>query len=150
MHTDPVETGHTPTRALPPLLALAKKHENLLKYGLIGASAVVIDLGLFVVLHEVFDVAPWLAHSISVGTSVVWSFLLNAFTNFRTTDNLFARFVSFAAVAFIGYLVGLVIISALTEGFDTGGTIAKVISMPPVFITQYVLNTKYSFRETQA
>lgn len=128
------------------LLTLFRKHENLIKYGLIGASAVVIDLGLFVLLHEVFDVAPWISHSVSVGVSVVWSFLLNAFFNFGTTDRLLARFVSFASVAFVGYLVGLAIIFFLTESFDTAGTIAKVISMPPVFLTQYVLNTRYSFR----
>lgn len=128
------------------LADLLRQHENLIKYGGIGATAVAIDLGVFVVMHEIFDFAPWLAHSVSVGLAVVWSFLLNAFFNFRTTDRLATRFLSFATVSFVGYLVGLVVIWLVVDGFDLGGTLAKVISMPLVFVTQYVLNTRYSFR----
>lgn len=128
------------------LTELYRRHENLIKYGFIGASAVVIDLGLFIVLHEFLDVAPWIAHSVSVAVAVVWSFLLNAFFNFRTTDRLLARFLSFATVSFIGYLVGLVVIAIAVSALGLGGTISKIISMPVVFITQYILNTKFSFR----
>lgn len=129
--------------------ALWRKYKNLLMYGAIGASAVVIDLGLFVVLHEVMDVNVWVSHSVSVGVAVVWSFLLNAFFNFGTTDRLWMRFVSFATVSFIGYLVGLAVIAIVTSG-DIGGTPAKVISLPIVFITQYLLNSRISFRSADA
>ena len=127
---------------------LARKHETMLKYGVIGASAVAVDVGLFVILHELFDVAAWAAHSASVGLAVVWSFLLNAFFNFRTTDRLLVRFVSFATVAFVGYLIGLAIIGAGMGWFDLGGTVAKLISMPVVFGTQYLLNSRISFRSS--
>ncbi len=135
-------------RAPAPIVTLVRKYENMIKYGVIGASAVVVDLALFVLLHEVAGTAAWLAHSVSVGVAVVWSFLLNAFFNFRTTDKLLARFVSFASVAFVGYLIGLVIIAVGVGPLDMGGTVSKVISMPVVFITQYILNSRISFRST--
>lgn len=125
--------------------ALWRKYKTLVMYGAIGASAVVIDLGLFILLHEVMDVNVWVAHSVSVGVAVVWSFLLNAFFNFGTTDRLLIRFASFATVSFVGYLVGLAVIAVVTAG-DVGGTPAKIISLPVVFITQYLLNSRISFR----
>ncbi len=140
------ETVVTPPDLTTRIQALYKQHENLLKYGIIGGSAVVVDVGLFVVLHELLDFAPWLAHSISVSVAVIWSFLLNAFFNFGTTDRLIARFISFASVAFVGYLVGLLIIWIAIDGFDLGGSAAKILSMPLVFTTQYLLNTRISFR----
>lgn len=130
-----------------PIAQLWRKHENLIKYGGIGATAVAIDLGLFVLLHEYFDAPLWIAHSVSVGVAVVWSFTLNAFFNFKTTDVLLARFLSFSTVSFVGYLVGLLVIWAAVSGADAGGTVGKILSLPIVFVTQYILNTKISFRE---
>lgn len=130
-----------------PLADLFRKHENLIKYGGIGATAVAIDLGVFVVLHEVFGSPLWIAHSVSVGLAVLWSFSLNAFFNFKTTDRLVARFASFSTVSFVGYLVGLLVIWLAVGAADLGGTVAKIVSLPIVFVTQYLLNSRISFRE---
>lgn len=128
------------------IVDLYREHRNLANYALIGGSAVVVDLGLFILLHDVGGAGVVAAQSISVGVAVVWSFLLNAFFNFGTTDRLLARFLSFSAVSFIGYLVGLAIIVIAVEGFGIAGTIGKVLSMPVVFVTQYLLNSRFSFR----
>jgi putative flippase GtrA len=129
---------------------LWRRHHHLVKYLLIGGSAVVIDLGLFLVLHHLADFGPLAAHSVSVPTSVVWSFLLNAFLNFRTTDRLGARFVSFATVAAIGFLVGAGVIELLHGRVALSADLAKVVSLPLVFAVQYLLNSRVSFRASRS
>lgn len=120
---------------------------HFLKYLLIGGVACAIDIGLFLVLHNLAGLAPLAAHSISVPLSVLFSFSCNAALNFRTTDYLALRFVSFAAVAFVGYLTGaLVLESRGLLGIDAN--LAKALSLPLVFIVQYLLNSQISFRKT--
>lgn len=120
---------------------------HFLKYLLIGALACGIDVGLFLILHNVTGLAPLLAHSVSVPLSVLFSFSCNAVLNFRTTDYLALRFLSFAMVAFVGYLTGVMVISARDLlGLDANS--AKALSLPLVFVVQYMLNSLVSFRKT--
>ncbi len=126
-----------------------ERYHHLIKYLLIGGSAAAIDLGLFLVMHHVADLGPIASHAISVPTSVVWSFLLNAFLNFRTTDRLFARFLSFAAVAAVGFLVGAIVIEVVHGAAGLNADLAKIASLPVVFAVQYLLNSRISFRVTE-
>lgn len=120
---------------------------HFLKYLLIGALACGIDVGLFLILHNVTGLAPLLAHSVSVPLSVLFSFSCNAALNFRTTDYLALRFLSFAVVAFVGYLTGVMVISA-RDLLGLDANFAKALSLPLVFVVQYMLNSLVSFRKT--
>lgn len=126
---------------------LARRFEHLVKYLLIGAMASAIDLGLFLILHNAAGLAPLAAHSVSVPAAVVFSFTCNAVHNFRTTDLIPLRFASFITVAFIGYLVGVTVIATAHEGLGLDANAAKVLSLPLVFVVQYLLNSRLSFRK---
>lgn len=125
------------------------RYHHLIKYLLIGGSAAAIDLGLFLVMHHVVEFGPIASHAVSVPTSVVWSFLLNAFFNFRTTDRLFARFLSFAGVAVVGFLAGAAVIELVHGMAGLNADLAKLASLPIVFAVQYLLNSRISFRVTE-
>jgi putative flippase GtrA len=93
------------------------------------------------------------AHSLSVSAAVLFSFTLNARHNFKTTDHTALRFVSFVIVCLIGFLVGYGIIMLVSAGMADpirGGNIGKLVSLPVVFILQYVLNSRITFRSGQA
>jgi putative flippase GtrA len=122
----------------------------LLRYLAIGASAAALDLALFVISFEVFGWNEAASQTLSVGCAVIWSFALNARFNFGVNDRLLLRFVSFCAVAVVGYLVGLGIILGLRDGFDVRPTFGKVVGMPVVFVAQYLLNSRISFRSRNA
>ncbi len=122
------------------------QHRNLILYAFIGGSAVVVDVGLFTLLHEVGDWGALTANAVSVPVSVVWSFVLNATINFKTTDVILARLASFSIVSGIGFAASQLIIWGV-EGAGLSGLVAKLISLPIVFILQYLLNTRLTFRE---
>lgn len=131
------------------LTALAVRHQHLIKYVVIGGLASAIDVVLFMVLFNIFGTTPLMAHSVSVPTSVLFSFIVNARHNFRTNDYIALRLLSFAVVCAIGYLVGYGIISfCVGQGLDAN--IGKIISLPAVFIVQYVLNSRITFRKRAA
>ena len=130
------------------LKAMLTKHEKLIKYFVIGGSASALDVILFLVIHNVLGASPLVAQSISVPTSVIYSFVINARHNFRTNDYMWLRLFSFSVVAFVGYLLGLFIIEASIR-FGLDANIGKLVSLPFVFVTQFVLNSKITFMKVK-
>lgn len=128
--------------------SVLSQHPHLIKYVVIGGAASAIDVGLFLFIYNVLETSIFVAHSISVPVSVLFSFSVNARHNFRTDDYLLARLASFVTVCAIGYGVGYAItagIAAMT--FD--GNIGKVVSLPFVFALQYLLNSQVTFRKVR-
>jgi putative flippase GtrA len=134
-------------------MAVYRQNEQLLKYFFIGATASAIDVILFFILFNLVGTSELLAHSISVPTAMVFSFIVNARHNFKTNDYALARFISFCIVCIIGYLAGYAVIVSVREMFadpQLGANIGKVLSLPAVFIIQYLLNSRITFRKTRA
>jgi putative flippase GtrA len=125
-------------------LALAARHKHLIKYFFIGATASAIDVGVFLVLHNLAHTTPFFAHSVSVPTAVLFSFTVNSRHNFQISDHLVLRLLSFAAVAGIGYLVGLGVIE-FARSSGLGANMGKFLSLPIVFALQYTLNSRITF-----
>jgi putative flippase GtrA len=122
------------------------RHQHLLKYLAIGALAASIDAGLFLVLYNSVGTSALVAHSISVPIAVLFSFTVNARHNFHTSDYIMLRLLSFVAVCVIGYLTGLGMIR-LNESIGLGANIGKMASLPAVFLIQYTLNSRITFRK---
>ena len=135
------------------LRELADTHHHLIKYFLIGATASAIDVILFFVLFNFAGFSELAAHSVSVPTAVVFSFIVNARHNFKTNDHAALRFLSFVIVCIIGYAAGYGVIEAVQAPFanqQLGANIGKVASLPVVFVIQYLLNSKITFRKAEA
>jgi putative flippase GtrA len=126
------------------LMALAAKHETLLKYFVIGAAASAIDVVLFLLLYNVAGTSALAAHSVSVPTAVLFSFVVNARHNFKTTDHTTLRLISFVIVCTIGYAAGFAVIE-LCSAAGLGANVGKVVSLPVVFVLQYLLNSRITF-----
>ncbi len=135
------------------LQTIADENQTLLKYVLIGATASAIDVILFFVLFNFAQTSELVAHSVSVPTAVVFSFIVNARHNFKTNDYALLRFLSFCVVCVIGYFVGYGVIKAVQALFSDpvmGANIGKIASLPVVFIIQYILNSRITFRKVAA
>ena len=126
-------------------------HELLL-YGFIGGGAVAIDLGLFFILVSAYKTdATWylyFANILAIAVAVVYSFTLNSVFTFKTRDNLLRRFMSFAAVSCFGISFSSVLLYlGIIVGIDPN--LAKIISLPFIFIVQFVLNNLITFRKKE-
>ncbi len=115
-------------------------------YLLIGGVASAIDVGVFVYLYELVGLSAIASHSVSIPLSALFSFSMNAVFNFKKTDMILLRLLSFAIVVFLGYLLGASIIWVIDDVLRLGGTTGKIVSLPFVFFFQYYLNAKVSFR----
>lgn len=114
-------------------------------YLVIGGTASAIDVGVFIYLYEIVGLSALTSHSISIPLAAIHSFTCNAYLNFKKTDKLLFRFISFAIIVGLGYLLGAGIILIVDDVFKFGGTLGKLISLPFVFFFQFYLNSKISF-----
>ena len=124
----------------------SRQHEKLLKYFFIGGAASAIDVCLFLLLFNGVGTTALFAHSISVPISVLFSFVINARHNFHANDYMILRLISFVAVCTVGYLAGYVVIVA-TVAIGYNANIGKILSLPNVFVIQYLLNSRITFRK---
>lgn len=123
-------------------------HRNLILYGLIGVSAVVVDYGFFVVFYNLLDIQPALATALSVSIATIYAFILNVVFNYKTTDSLKKRFTSYVLVSTLGMLASVLIIKFLVS-LNINPNFAKAISVPPIVIMQYLLNRTYAFKKKE-
>lgn len=129
--------------------AKLSQHQQFLRYLIIGASASALDVILFFLLYNFVGLTELLSQVISVSAAVILSFVTNARHNFKVNDRMALRLTSFVVVCAVGGLLGyFVILGAMSAGLDAN--IGKLLSLPVVFITQYVLNSRITFRRKTA
>lgn len=119
---------------------------HFILYAIIGVSGVTLDFVIFAFLTKIMGLDPLIANVISTTFGITNNFILNAFYNFKKSDALLYRFVSFYAVGLVGILLSTLILRALHDGLGLDPLIAKFISLIFVLITQYSLNKAISFR----
>lgn len=131
------------------ITTLIKRHRQLILYAFFGLTALAVDLGIFFFLTMTTSLDPLVANIISIFSAMTVSFVLNAWLNFKTTDAIASRFASFFAVNLIGLAVSFFILYFLNKVLDINEQIAKLATLPFVFIVQYLLNKKFTFAEVK-
>lgn len=120
---------------------------GLLRYGLTGGTAAVVDLGGFLLLTSQ-DVAIAPAAVISFVAAAVVNYVLTSRFVFGSQASL-RRFVLFFAAALVGLAVnvGVTVFAATVLHFPPG--FAKLVGIGTAFLLNFALNAGIVFRGTQ-
>jgi putative flippase GtrA len=96
------------------------------KFGTVGATAAVVDLGGTAYLHGVLGVGPLKAKAVSVALATVASYLGNRFWAFRHRENhsLAREWIVFFVLNGLGLLIAESVIAFTYYGLDQRGAIA--------------------------
>lgn len=127
------------------MASMITRYRSLLLYGVIGGGAVLIDVSLFWLIDNTTSLNIALNNALSIFVAMVYSFLMNARFNFKTTDNLLPRFISFASVTTVGFVISTALLWILLA-MHVPSVVAKVLTLPVVFIVQFMLNSRLTFR----
>lgn len=122
------------------------QHRTLILYFFIGISASLIDVVTFFIFHSLFNVISTLATTYSVALATVYAFFLNAHFNFKQTDRFFLRLLSYSFVSGIGLVISAFMLWLFNVRLEFDGNLIKILSLPIVFMVQYVLNKKVTFQ----
>lgn len=146
---------------------------NLLLYVCIGICGASLDFAIFTLLNHGCGVHYQLANCLSVTAGIMLSFTLNSRFNFKKTDHLLKRFISFYGVGLTGLSISATILYCFiglasvhqfgtsqllqlgifensTQADNIYTLLVKFGSIGIVTLVQFTLNKLYSFREIKA
>lgn len=102
-------------------------NSHLIKFLLVGGASFAVDLGLLILLHEVFGVDLWIATPLAFIASLVFNFLLQRSFTFRAQNRRHVSFLKYLALV----VFNVVAIDVIVNAFDAWGVsygIGKVVA----------------------
>lgn len=124
--------------------------KTFIKFGIVGVSGIVVNLGLFTVLLNA-GMNKFIASPISIECSILTNFLLNNYWTFRwrkTTDHVRIKGLKFNIVSLATLLVSYATFAVLSLLFPTAPPqVHQLIGIIPVMLLNYFLNSYWTFRD---
>lgn len=127
--------------------AIKKEARYASAYLIIGLLAMAIDLGLYFLLYNSFDINPIVATIISVAVAIIFGFTGNQKYNFKAKGNIFKRFVSYASINSLGLILSIVFIYVFNTKLGFNANVVKILSLGVIVSMQYLLNRIVSFNK---
>ncbi|HAD11053.1 MAG TPA: glycosyl transferase family 2 [Saprospirales bacterium] len=119
---------------------------KFLKFGVVGASGVVVDFGVTWLLKEQARLNKYIANSTGFACAVVSNYILNRIWTFHSADpNVGIQFAKFALIALIGLGMNNAIIYFLNEKQGVRFYMAKLIATGVVMIWNFGANLMFTF-----
>ena len=125
--------------------ALFEKFRNLILYGIFGAAAAVIDYAVYsLLMYFKITATPEFASLAGNLCGFAFTFLTNTFLNFKKSDKLFSRFVSYGLICLVGTAVSTLIIWLFKEFINE--YLLKAMAMVIVCLLQFILNKCITYK----
>ena len=127
---------------------LSFRSGEFIRYGVVGATGVAVDLLALALLHEVLDIPLLAANVISFSLAVTNNFLLNRQWTFRSRSH--RRMAAGGGLFLLGALIGLAINEAGVWAFDSAHVHwvpAKLAMAVVVLAWNYTFNATITFRD---
>ena len=122
---------------------MSKLIEQILKFGVVGALAFLVDYSVLMLLSQVFGVDPVLAAGISFCISVIFNYLASMRYVFTHRDDMSKtrEFVLFIVLSIVGLIINEIIMWLGTRAFGSSGlavTVVKVVATAVVMVWNFV------------
>jgi len=127
-----------------------ERSKTFLKFGLVGASGVAVNLVSFTVLLNL-GMNKFLASPVAIEVSIITNFLLNNYWTFserEMNDKVHIRGLKFNVVSFVALAVSYSTFLILSA-FDPSGIpqIHQAVGIIPATLINYFLNSYWTFKE---
>ena len=127
-------------------LSLFAKHAA--KYYAVGASGVLVNLGLLYYLTEYVGLWYFLSYALAISVSITSNFVLNKFWTFIDSidsQRIIVMYVKFVSVSMLGMAVQLGSIYVLVESLIIYYMLAALISICIAGAINFIINRRWTF-----
>ena len=118
---------------------MINKHNTFMKYAIIGCSGAFLDFIIFTILIKYVCLNYLIANIISIGVGITNNFFLNSFFNFKITDNMLTRFISFFSIGMLGLFISEGLLYMFIEKLGLNNILSKLVSIFIITMIQYAL-----------
>lgn len=114
--------------------------EQILKFGVVGVIAFVIDFGVMVLLTELFALNPVISATVSFTVSVIFNYLASMRYVFKHREGMSRsrEFTIFVVLSIIGLVINDVLMWTGTELVSFDYRLVKIIATAVVMIWNFV------------
>lgn len=128
------------------------QYEELIKFGIVGASGVLVNMGLLYFLTEEVGLYYLLSAVLAVESSIISNFALNELWTFvekgkEGIKHVFKRFFKFNGIAVAGMGVNVAVLAALTEFAGVYYLLSNLVAIAAVFGWNYLANIRWTWTE---
>jgi dolichol-phosphate mannosyltransferase len=124
--------------------------QKIIKFGIVGASGVIVNMGVLFALTEFFQVYYLFSSLIAIELSIITNFLLNDFWTFRKDKagkiiRRFHRFISYNIVCVGNVLINISALYVFTELLGINYLISNFIGIVIAFIWSFGINRRITW-----
>lgn len=127
-------------------LSLFAKHAA--KYYAVGASGILVNLGLLYYLTEYVGLWYFLSYALAISVSITSNFILNKFWTFRDSidsQKTIVMYVKFVSVSMVGMAIQLSSVYVLVESLTVYYMLAALISICIAGAINFIINRRWTF-----
>jgi dolichol-phosphate mannosyltransferase len=127
-------------------LSLFAKHAA--QYYAVGASGILVNLGLLFFLTEFVGLWYFLSYAFAISASITTNFILNKMWTFRDSidaQKTIVMYVKFVSVSLLGMAIQLGSVYVLVESFAVYYMLAALISIGIAGAINFVINRRWTF-----
>lgn len=127
-------------------LSLFAKHAA--KYYAVGATGILVNLGLLYYLTEYVGLWYFLSYALAISVSITSNFILNKFWTFRgsvDSQKTIVMYVKFVSVSLVGMAIQLGSVYVLVESLTVYYMLAALISICIAGAINFIINRRWTF-----
>ena len=129
---------------------LSRFAKQAAKYYAVGASGILVNLGLLFYLTEYVGLWYFLSYTLAISASITSNIILNRFWTFRDSVNsqrTIVMYVKFASVSLLGMAIQLGSVYFLVESLSVYYMLAALISISIAGAINFIINRSWTFGE---
>ena len=127
----------------------SKRLEELIKFGIVGGSGIVVNMGLLFVLTRFLSVRLEIASAIAIEASILSNFFLNNLWTFKKRNThvpFWSRLFRYHLVTGLAGIVNYLILLLLVKTLGWHDMLSNLIGIAIGTIINYSLNSLWTWR----
>jgi dolichol-phosphate mannosyltransferase len=127
----------------------SKRLEELLKFGIVGGSGVLVNMGLLFILTRFLSVRLEIASAIAIEVSILSNFFLNNLWTFRKRNThvpFWSRLLRYHLVTGLAGIVNYLVLLLLVKTFGLHDMLSNLIGIVIGTFINYTLNSLWTWR----
>jgi len=119
---------------------------KFLKFGIVGASGVIIDFGFTYLCKEIFKIQKYLANAIGFTIAASSNYVFNRIWTFHSLNpEIGLEYSKFLFISLIGLGINTIILWTLVSKFNKNFYVSKLFAIAVVTVWNFFVNLIFTF-----
>ncbi len=120
---------------------------KFIKFGIVGASGMVVDFSLTYLFKEIFKIQKYIANGIGFTVAATTNFFLNRIWTFESNDpEMTIQYLKFFFISFIGLGINTLFLYILVSKYGKKFYLSKLVAIMVVMLWNFTANLIFTFK----